>query len=187
MNLTAAAIRILIERGLSAVDIADFIEANEGTQSAGARRQKAYRERKKRNERDVTRDVTDTPPNDIYLTPPISPVSANADTSPNPDLPDEPEGQPPLQPAEVVEAWNDMASRTGLPKVTKLTAERRKRLNARIVEYTFDDFTEAIRAVERSAFLRGDGPGKWRANFDFFLQPSSFQKLIEGGYDGKAH
>ena len=61
MSLSAAAIRTLADKGLSASDIADVAEANEPTRSTAAIRQKRYRD----NKRDVTRDVT-PPPNDIY-------------------------------------------------------------------------------------------------------------------------
>ena len=41
--------------------------------------------------------------------------------------------------------------------------------------------------LAQSAFLRGDGGGRaWQANFDFFLQPSSWQKVVEGVYRDKA-
>jgi uncharacterized protein YdaU (DUF1376 family) len=88
-----------------------------------------------------------------------------------------------LRPEHVVEAWNDMADRHGLPKVVKLSPERRRKLNSRIREHSIEDFTEAISAIERSPFLKGDGRAGWRANFDFLLQPTSFLKLIEGSYD----
>jgi hypothetical protein len=82
-----------------------------------------------------------------------------------------------------VERWNAMAARTGLATAKSLTPERRKRLRARLAEHGPDAFTEAIAAIERSSFCRGDGRDGWRADFDFLLQASSFTKLIEGSYD----
>ena len=82
-----------------------------------------------------------------------------------------------------VELWNAMARRAGLATVKGLTDERRKRLRARLAEHGPDAFTEAIDAVERSPFCRGESNGGWRADFDFLLQASSFTKLIEGSYD----
>lgn len=98
-----------------------------------------------------------------------------------------PKAEPALRPEHVVEAWNEMAGRIGLATVVKLTDKRRKALNTRIREYSIEDFTEAIRAIERSSFLKGNSKGGWRANFDFLLQPSSFIKLIEGSYDHATH
>lgn len=92
----------------------------------------------------------------------------------------------PLTADEVLEAWNIRADELGLPKA-KMTDARRKALRSRLRTHTTDDFTEAISALGRSAFLRGENERGWRADFDFFLQPKSFQKLIEGGYDRAAH
>jgi hypothetical protein len=93
--------------------------------------------------------------------------------------------EPSLQPEHVVEVWNAMAERTGLPRVRRLTDARRKQLKARIRENTLDEWTEAIAAIERSDFCRGEKTS-WRADFDFLLQPKSFTKLIEGAYDGRS-
>lgn len=90
--------------------------------------------------------------------------------------------EPSLKPEHVVEAWNDMAERCGLPKVDRLTKERRRKLASRIRDHTVDDFTEAIAAVGRSSWLRGENNRSWRANFDFFIRPDSITKLKEGTY-----
>lgn len=89
---------------------------------------------------------------------------------------------------EVVEAWNDVAEKYGLAKVRgKLSPERRQKLKARIRAHPIEDWKEAFAAIGRSPFLRGE-QGNWRgAHFDFLLQPSSFQKMIEGVYDRAAH
>lgn len=82
MSLTASAIRMLAEKGLSALDIAEIAEANEPKRTAGADRQKRYRD----NKRDVTRNVT--PPNDIYSNPPeITPKTTNVVFPPKPKQP----------------------------------------------------------------------------------------------------
>lgn len=78
MSLSAAAIRLLADKGLSGTDIAEVAEACEPARTSGAARQKRYRERL-RNERDVTGDVT-PPPNDIYSNPPV--LSPKASPSP---------------------------------------------------------------------------------------------------------
>lgn len=85
--------------------------------------------------------------------------------------------------SEAVDLWNAMASRTGLSRVSKLTEDRRKKIRARLADASWEQFTEAIAAVERSPFCRGDSTDGWRADFDFLLQPKSFNRLIEGSYD----
>lgn len=95
--------------------------------------------------------------------------------------------KPSLRPEHVVEAWNAMAERCGLAAIRKLTPERSRKLNGRLRTTTIDDWTEAIGAIERSSFLRGENERGWRADFDFLLQPKSFTKLIEGSYDRAVH
>ena len=85
--------------------------------------------------------------------------------------------------SEAVDLWNAMASRTGLSRVSRLTEDRRKKIRARLADASWEQFTEAIAAVERSPFCRGDSTDGWRADFDFLLQPKSFNRLIEGSYD----
>lgn len=96
-------------------------------------------------------------------------------------------------------SWNAIAERWGLAQIRTLTAERKKKLELRLKDQnmTLEQFFDEIRtAVEDSPFLRGRKwhaiPGHpddsywedadWRADFDFFLQPSSLQKAIEGKY-----
>ena len=95
--------------------------------------------------------------------------------------------------------WNTIAQKWGLAEIRALTEERKKKLKLRLKEQnmTLEQFFEEIRvALEDSFFLRGkrwhEIPGHpddsyledsdWRADFDFFLQPSSLQKAIEGKY-----
>lgn len=93
------------------------------------------------------------------------------------------EAEESLKPAEVVEAWNIVAAKHGLPMVKKLTPARKRALNARLRQHTIQDFSEAIAAIGRSPFLHGENNRGWRADFDFLLQPTSFTRLIEGTYD----
>lgn len=88
-----------------------------------------------------------------------------------------------FKPEDVFALWNRNAPSLGLAKAKALSAARRKHAKVLIEKYGADAFTEAIGAIERSAFLRGETESGWKANFDFFLQPSSFLKLIEGSYD----
>lgn len=85
----------------------------------------------------------------------------------------------------IVAAWNELAEERDLPKVAKITAARRKQIQARLKEYSDDEWSRALTAIYRSRFLCGDNDRGWKANFDFLLQPSSFAKLLEGAYDGK--
>lgn len=86
-----------------------------------------------------------------------------------------------IVPEHVLEAWNTMADRSGLPKA-RMTPERRKKLNTFVKRHTIDDITDAIWRIPEQPFLIGAGPRGWKADFDFFLQPSSFNRILEGSY-----
>lgn len=83
--------------------------------------------------------------------------------------------------------WNLNAINLGLPEATKLTETRRKKLAKRLEESGPDGWRVALGKVANSRFLRGLAPGRdgaapFKATLDFLLQPSSFQKVIEGAY-----
>jgi hypothetical protein len=92
-------------------------------------------------------------------------------------------GVSPVRPSEIIEAWNITAADLGLPRIVKLTADRKRKLAARCKDSTLEEFQQALESIRRSKFLQGGNKDGWKANFDFFLQPKSFAKLIEGAYD----
>ncbi len=92
-------------------------------------------------------------------------------------------GVSPVRPSEIIEAWNITAADLGLPRIVKLTADRKRKLAARCKDSTLEEFQQALESIRRSKFLQGGNKEGWKANFDFFLQPKSFAKLIEGSYD----
>lgn len=84
--------------------------------------------------------------------------------------------------ARVVEAWNGMAEANDLSCVRTMTEKRIGHLKVRIRENGINAVLEAIGMIPQSSFLLGRSETGWKANFDWFLQPSSFTKLLEGGY-----
>lgn len=92
-------------------------------------------------------------------------------------------GVSPVRPNEIVEAWNITAAELGLSKVVKLTADRKRKLAARCKDTSLEEFQHALATIRRSRFLQGQNDRSWKADFDFFLQPKSLAKLIEGSYD----
>ena len=81
---------------------------------------------------------------------------------------------------KVIDSWNAMAERTGLNKLTKLTAgsNRYKWLKARIIEYGMDDVLRAINMIPDCTYILDKG---W-FNFAWFVRPSNFPKVLEGNY-----
>jgi len=71
-----------------------------------------------------------------------------------------------------------------LPRVAKLTDARIKAIYARLKEYSEEDIETAFIKAENSAFLRGDN-GKWKAGFDWIMNPNNIVKILEGNYDDR--
>lgn len=85
------------------------------------------------------------------------------------------------------ESWNEIAARCGLPRIIKSNPRRRKAFADRKREYPeIEHWRNAFRCLERTDWLHGKNDRGWRADPDFFLQPKSFTKLVEGSY-GQAH
>jgi hypothetical protein len=189
VSLDPAILRALQAAGCSTDQIIAAVEADcalEEERKAKRRAGNAERQRRFKAKRKVTHangsnalPAVTPPPNEVYSNPPPEPPIVISDeiTPPADEVPVE------LKPEHVVEAWNATAERIGLAPVRKLTPERRRKLQTRIHQNSIDDFTEAIAAIERSPFLRGENDRGWKANFDFLLQPTTFAKLTEGTYD----
>lgn len=95
----------------------------------------------------------------------------------------EPDPVPTFTPDDLWRMWNRAAQEMGLPKVREMTEARRKRALTMIRKYGREGFVEAISAIERSTFLRGQTEQQFKADLDFLLQQKSFTRLIEGFYD----
>lgn len=95
----------------------------------------------------------------------------------------EPDPVPSFTPDDLWRMWNRAAQEMGLPKVREMTDARRKRALTMIRKYGREGFVEAISAIERSTFLRGQTEQQFKADLDFLLQQKSFTRLIEGFYD----
>lgn len=183
-------VRRMGEAGATAEAIAIALEEIEALESALDARRAADRDRKRaQRERQKTTNVTGHS-GDIPGT--VTPMSAQKKSAPRPPekkpapLNGSPRGEPippSLKPEHVLEAWDTVAERYGLPKCRKLTEARQRQLRLFVKRNTIDEVRAGLDAIERSAFLRGENDRGWRADLDFFLQPKSFAKLIEGAYD----
>lgn len=84
--------------------------------------------------------------------------------------------------AQVLVLYN----RLGLPRVLKLTDQRKRMLRQRLKEHPDLSWWEAYFArVGRSKFLMGQNQIDWCASFDWLLKPTNMTKVLEGNYDPK--
>lgn len=89
--------------------------------------------------------------------------------------------------SDMIVKINDILTRYGLAKIRDLTAERKIKLKERCRSVGgFGNFLGQMEvALAESSFLRGDNDKGWQADFDFFLQKASWQKILEGKYKDK--
>ena len=86
----------------------------------------------------------------------------------------------------VVSAWNNL----GVPEIKKVytisnDGVRGRMLSARIAEYGVDTVIEAVENIRKSPFLRGNNKYGWIADFDWFVRPTNFLKVLEGKYSDR--
>lgn len=86
--------------------------------------------------------------------------------------------------SQIVKAYNEIC--ISLPKCIKLTDKRKKKMEARLKDNSYDDIITAFTKAEQSDFLSGRN-GKWQAcNFEwFFEKPDTILNVLEGKYDQK--
>lgn len=82
----------------------------------------------------------------------------------------------------IVETWNKMAIKCGLPPVLDLEADQQKALTKMMAKRTLDDWGEVMVAISQSDFLLGK-KGDFQADFDWILKPENFRKIRSGRYD----
>ena len=75
-----------------------------------------------------------------------------------------------------------------LPKVIRVTDNRKRKIKKMFRKYSLSDFKRAFEIAEKSAFLRGEcnSPGheSFKADFDFFLDERKLISTLEGKYSG---
>lgn len=84
-------------------------------------------------------------------------------------------------------AWNEMAEKIDLPKVTKQTKARTRSLQARLKDLGGEEgWQDFLRKIDASPFLTGKAATRkpFKATFDWATKESNFVKIMEGNYDG---
>lgn len=88
--------------------------------------------------------------------------------------------------SEVFEEWNQTADNTKLPKCLQVSDKRRRLLEARLLEPFFlQNWRAALARLKSSDFCKGRSERGWKATFDWFIQPDSVIKIMEGKYDNR--
>ncbi len=85
---------------------------------------------------------------------------------------------PPLDYKGIINSFNQICTR--LTPVKNLTNSRR-RIIARAVKNGYD-LEQLFRTAAQSSFMAGKNDHKWRASFDWILDPKHIAKVAEGQY-----
>ena len=81
----------------------------------------------------------------------------------------------------IKERWNSL----NISRVVSIKGNRLKLLNARIKEYGLGSIYAAIENIKQSDFLKGQNNRNWIINFDWFIRPNNFIKVLEGNYTNR--
>jgi len=73
-----------------------------------------------------------------------------------------------------------------LSKVAKISDSRKKHINGRFKDYGVDVIIDVLKKAGNSKFLNGDNNRRWKADFDWILNPNNFIKILEGKYEDKS-
>jgi len=84
---------------------------------------------------------------------------------------------------EIIESYKNNCP--NMPEIKILTDQRKKTINARLKEHSMEIINQVLEIAGRSDFLNGKNDKKWKANFDWVMNPSNFIKILEGNYENK--
>ena len=84
----------------------------------------------------------------------------------------------------IVDLYNSIC--VSFPSVRSLSTARKKAINARLKQYTVDDFKQCFENAEASSFLKGGNDRNWTATFDWLIKDSNMAKVLDGNYADKS-
>ena len=81
---------------------------------------------------------------------------------------------------DVFQFWNSFPQ---LPKVMRISKERKAKMRTRLKDAFFrDNWRQGIEIIPTRPFLIGQNDRGWKADIEWFMQPDSLTKIIEGKY-----
>lgn len=85
---------------------------------------------------------------------------------------------------KIIEIFNAVC--VEIPKVEKITKPREAAIAARIKDYSLQTIGDVFQLVAQSDYLNGR-ISNWKASFDWIINPTNFQKILEGNYKNLAN
>lgn len=86
---------------------------------------------------------------------------------------------------DIVQGWNTICAVKGFPKVSKLTPDRKSKINTRLKTHTEVEFwNKVFNKIVQTPFLMGKNDRKWKPTFDWLMSnDENSTKIYEGNYD----
>jgi hypothetical protein len=85
---------------------------------------------------------------------------------------------------KIVDMWNDICVSFG--RVRAYSGKRKTSISARWREFgDLDIFRQVFENTENSNFMKGGNDRGWKADFDWVMCPTNFQKVLENKYDNR--
>ena len=82
---------------------------------------------------------------------------------------------------DIVTLYNQIC--VSLPRVIKISKQRKKAINARLKTYTIEEIKRCFEIAEASDFLKGSNNRDWQADFDWLMKDGNIAKVLEGKYN----
>lgn len=121
-----------------------------------------------------------SPPNDIYSNPPLPQKKEKTNLVSGPMKIDNPRKE------DVENWWNNLARKSGIPKINKITVNRWRKVKLRLDEGFWDKISDLEDNISNSNFLRGENRDSWKITFDWiFFNDINWLKVLENTYKNK--
>ena len=163
-----------------------LVKANDciGKEVDSAARVRAYRERKKQEEKRIEEEKNKLLQCNGDVTKSNTEIEIDIEKEKDKDIDkDTINSISSTEVQQIINTWNSLGLQN--IKFIKNNTNRYKMLNARIKEYGIDTFLQAINNIKNSSFLKGQNNRNWTITFDWLIKPNNFIKVLEGNYDDK--
>ena len=82
---------------------------------------------------------------------------------------------------KIVDIFNSLCP--SFPKVKFLSDSMISNISNLVERFPEPDISTAFQKCEKSSFLKGNNPRKWKASFDWIIKPQNLPKILNGNYD----
>ena len=82
---------------------------------------------------------------------------------------------------KIIDIFNSLCP--SFPKVKFLSDSMISNISNLVERFPESDISTAFQKCEKSSFLKGKNPRKWKASFDWIIKPQNLTKILNGNYD----